>query len=304
MAAEGSRKAVIAAFVGNLVIAVLKFGAASITRSAAMLAEGFHSVADVGNQLLLFRGMQAARKPPDVKHPFGRGKEVYFWSFMVAVMLFVGGAVLSIVRGLDSIRADHQIENVVPSFIVLGIAFIIETFAFRVARREFNAERGTRGIWRSMRETTDTMTLVVLLEDSAAMTGLLIAAVGLGLAAGTGNSVWDGIASIGIGVLLAVVAVVLAVETKALLIGEAASRSDRAAARIAVLSLPEVAAVGRLLTMHLGPESLLINMEVDLHDGLTDREVERSVDAIEGAIRGVLPDAKEISVEVRSLTHG
>ena len=294
----------IAAFFGNLIIAILKFGAASITRSVAMVAEGIHSVADVGNQLLLFRGMSAARKPPDVKHPFGRGKEVYFWSFMVAVMLFVGGAVFSIIRGLDSIRTHHEIENVVPSFIVLGLAFIIETFALRVAAREFNAERGTRGIWRSMRETTDTMTLVVLLEDTAAMAGLVIAGVGLGLAAATGNSVWDGVASITIGVLLALVAVVLAIETKALLIGEAASRSDRAAVRIAVLSQPEVVSVGRLLTMHLGPDMILVNMEVDLRDGLTDRQIEEVVDAIETATREVLPTAQEISVEVRSLTYG
>ncbi|HEY5578141.1 MAG TPA: cation diffusion facilitator family transporter [Acidimicrobiia bacterium] len=304
MAAEGSRKAVVAAFASNTLIAVLKFGAATATGSVAMLAEGFHSVADTGNQVLLLRGMAAAKKPPDVRFPFGRGKEVYFWSFMVAVMLFVGGAVVSFLRGLDAIGGVHEVEVALPSFIVLGLAFVIETFAFRVARRQFNLERGTRRVWRSIRETTDTMTLVVLFEDSAAMVGLGVAATGLALVVVTGNSVWDGVASMTIGLLLALVAVLLAVETKALLIGEAASRADRAALRTAILSLGEVDGVGRLLTMHLGPETLVVNVEVDLHEGLSGAQVEKAILDVESAVRVTEPRAKEISVEVRSISRG
>lgn len=303
MAADGSRSAVIAALIGNSVIAIMKFAAAAITQSAAMFSEGLHSIADVGNQVLLMRGMSVAKRPPDVQHPFGRGKEVYFWSFMVAVMLFVGGAVLAFVRGLDAIRNPHQVESFIPGFIVLGLAFVIETFAFRVALREFDEERGSRGIWRSVQETTDTLVLVVLFEDSAALTGLLIAAIGLGLTWATGDSVWDGVASIGIAVLLVGVAVVLAIETKALLIGEAAGRAERSAMRRAILTHRHVERIARLLTMHIGLSRVLVNLDVDLIDGLTTEEVERTIDEIEEAIREVIPEAAEIFVEVQSV-HG
>ncbi len=290
----------VAALIGNSLIAVSKFVAGLLTSSVAMLAEGFHSVADAGNQLLLLRGLAAARKQPTVTHPFGRGKEVYFWSFMVAVMLFVGGGVLAISRGIDAVRHPHAISNYLPNYLVLGAAIVIEGFTFRVAYRHFNAVRGSRSPWRSMRETKDSAILVVLLEDSAAMLGLLMALGGLVVAQVTGNVAWDGIASIAIGVLLCVTAVLLAVETKQLLVGEAASRSDRAGIRSSVLALPGVATVGRLLTMHMGPEEILVNLEVDLQDGMSDTDVEQTIDEIETSIRGVLPSAKNIFVELQT----
>ena len=304
MAAEGSKAAVVAALVGNTLIAILKFAAAAITQSAAMLAEGFHSVADVGNQVLLMRGLTVSRRQPDVKHPFGRGKEIFFWSFMVAVMLFVGGSVLAIVRGIDALRHPHEVSNIGINFAVLGLAVVIESFAFRVALRQFNYQRGSRRLWKAVRETSDTTVLVVLFEDAAAMTGLVIAGAGLALAWLTGNSAWDAVASIAIGLLLAVTAVFLAIETKALLVGEAATRRDRAAIRAAVLSIPAVVGIGRLLTMYMGPESILVNIDVDLADGLTDVEVERAVDDVEAAISGVLPQASEIFVELETLERG
>ncbi|MFZ0492772.1 MAG: cation diffusion facilitator family transporter [Acidimicrobiia bacterium] len=292
-----SRSAVIAALLGNTLIAVAKFVAALITGSAGMLAEAFHSVADTGNQLLLLRGLAVSKRGRSVQHPFGRGKEVYFWSFMVAVMLFVGGGVLAVQRGIEALRHPHEVTSFAANFAVLGIAVLIESLSFRVARRQFNRERGSRGIWRSLRSTKDTSVLVVLLEDSAAIIGLVLAGAGLVLTILTGRAVWDGLASILIGALLGLVAVLLASETKELLVGEAATRADRSAIRAAVLSVGDVAAVGRLLTMYLGPEEVLVNVEVDLQNGLGGDEATAVVRRIEDAIRGVLPEAGDIFVE-------
>ena len=169
-----------------------------------------------------------------------------------------------------------------------------------MALKHFNKERGSRSVWRSVRVTKDTSTLVVLLEDSAAMLGLLLAFIGIGLSVVTGNPIWDGIGSLAIGILLGVVAWVLAVETKALLIGEAASRSDRASMRLRILSVPQVESVGRLLTMHMGPDEILVNIDVDLVDDLTDDDVEDAIDKVEAAIREVLPEATNIFVELES----
>lgn len=304
MATEGSKSAVIAALIGNSLIAVAKFVAAFLTSSAAMLAEAFHSVADSGNQVLLLRGISVARRAPSVRHPFGRGKEVYFWSLMVAVMLFVAGGVLAVQRGIEALQHPHEISSFTPNYIVLGAAIVIEGFSFWVAYKHFNVVRGSRGIWRSIRESKDSALLVVLLEDSAAMLGLLFAILGLAIAQATGNNLWDGVASIAIGILLGLVAVLLATETKQLLVGEAAGRRDRASMRMSVLSLPKVESVGRLLTMHMGPEEILVNLEVDLVDGLADHEVELVIDRIESEIRKVLPGATNIFVELESRTDG
>lgn len=293
--------AVVAALVANSVIAVAKFVAAAITGSAAMLAEGIHSVADVGNQSMLLWGLGAAKREGGIRHPFGRGKEVYFWSFMVAVMLFVGGAVFSIQHGIDALRHPHEIENFTVSIVVLVSAIVIEAYPFAVAVREFNKVRGSRSVWRSVRESKDTALLVVLFEDSAAMSGLALALIGLVIANTTGNPAWDAWASIVIGVLLAVVAFVLAFETKALLVGEAASRRDRASIRASVLGHPRVERVGRMLTMHMGPNEILVNIDVDLVDGLDADDVERTIDDIEQAIRVVLPAANNIFVELESV---
>ncbi len=301
MATEGSKTAVVAAIIGNSAIAVAKFGAAAVTGSSAMFSEGIHSVADTGNQAMLLWGLNASKREANTDHPFGRGKEVYFWSFMVAVILFVGGAVLSISHGIGAVRDPHDLESPVASIVVLLVAIVIEGVTFSVALREFNRYRGSRATWRSIRDTKDTALLVVLLEDSAAMAGLLVALIGIGLALGTGNPIWDGIASITIGVLLALIAFVLAFETKALLVGEAASRADRARIRSLVLAHPNVEQVGRLLTMHLGPNEFLVNLDVDLVSDLDEGEIERTIDEIEDAIREVLPQAKNIFVELESI---
>lgn len=297
MSSEGSRSAVIAALLGNSTIAVAKFVAALFTGSAGMLAEAFHSVADTGNQLFLLRGLAVSHRGRSVEHPFGRGKEVYFWSFMVAVMLFVGGGVLAIQRGVQALQRPYEVTDFISNFVVLGVAIVIESLSFRVALRHFNNERGSRGVWRSLRGTKDSAVLVVLLEDSAAIVGLTVAGAGLALTRITGSTMWDGLASIVIGVLLGIVAVLLASETKELLVGEAADRSDRSAVRAVVLSVEEVDGIGKLLTMHMGPDEVLVNIEVDMRDDLTGEQVEAVMRRIETAIRGVLPEAGDIFVE-------
>jgi cation diffusion facilitator family transporter len=295
--ATESRLAVIAALIANALIALGKFVAFAITGSAAMLAEGFHSVADTGNQLFLLRGLAVSRYRPSVRYPFGRGKEVYFWSFMVAVMLFVGGAVLSFQEGLARLRHPEEIEGYTVSFVVLGLAMLFETPAFLLALRALNERRGSRGIWEHVRESKDTALLVILFEDSAALVGLAVATTALVIARLTGQPRWDGAASVMIAFLLVAVAFVLAFETKGLLVGEGASRRDRAAIRAAVLSVPEVAGLGRVLTMHLGPEEILVNLEVALDSGLSGEEVLKRVEA---AIRDAVPEATKIFVEIKS----
>jgi cation diffusion facilitator family transporter len=295
--ATESRLAVIAALIANALIALGKFVAFAITGSAAMLAEGFHSVADTGNQLFLLRGLAVSRYRPSVRYPFGRGKEVYFWSFIVAVMLFVGGAVLSFQEGLARLRHPEEIEGYTVSFVVLGLAMLFETPAFLLALRALNERRGSRGIWEHLRESKDTALLVILFEDSAALVGLAVATTALVIARLTGQPRWDGAASVVIAFLLVAVAFVLAFETKGLLVGEGASRRDRAAIRAAVLSVPEVAGLGRVLTMHLGPEEILVNLEVALDSGLGGEEVLKRVEA---AIRDAVPEATRIFVESES----
>lgn len=300
MAGSESRVLVLLALGANSAIAVIKFIAAAISGSAAMLAEGFHSVADSGNQLFLLRGSTASRFAPSVRHPFGRGKELYFWSFLVAVFLFVGGGVVAFMQGLDRVRHPaHHDTGVTFSLIVLGIAAAFEIFiAFIPAVREFNRRRGGRSVWRTVRESKDPALIVVLFEDTVAVLGILVAAGGLLLADATGDARWDGIASMTIGVMLAATAWLLAVETKGLLLGESASRGTRSAIRAAALSVPEVETVDRLLTMHLGPHEILVNMDIQVEAGLTAGRVQEIVDRVEAQVRGAVPDATRLFVEV------
>lgn len=297
MASQGSRLAVIAALAANSAIAVAKFIAAAITGSAAMLAEAIHSVADSGNQGMLLWGMTVSKRGGGARHPFGRGKEVYFWSFMVAVMLFVGGSVFSIQHGVNALRQPHAVESFGVSVAVLSGAILFEAGPLVVAVREFNRVRGSRALWRTLRDTKDAPLLVVLFEDSAAVTGLVVALVGVVASHLTGNPRWDALASILIGVLLAVVAFFLAFEIKGLLIGEAAGRRDRATIRARVLAHTNVTGVDRLLTMHMGPEDILVNLDVQLVKGLSGEEVHQTIEDVEEAIQTALPAARNIFVE-------
>lgn len=288
------------ALVANLGIAAIKFVAAAISGSAAMLAEAFHSVADSGNQVFLLRGAAASRFRPSVSYPFGRGKELYFWSFLVAVVLFVGGGVVAFMEGLNRFRHPSPHEGgLVFNLVVLGVAAFFElTVAFRVALKEFNRRRGSRSLVRTVHETKDPALLVVLFEDSVAVLGLVVAALGLVLAEWTGAHQWDAAASMVIGVLLAATALILAVETKGLLLGESAGREVRSAIRAAVMSVPGVETVGRLLTMHLGPDEILVNMDLVLEEGFSEAEAEEIVRLAKQEIGRLVPEATRVFIEV------
>ncbi len=298
--ATSSKTLIFLALIANGVIAVVKFIAAAISGSSAMLSEGFHSVADTGNQLFLLRGTAVSRYVPDTQHPFGRGKALYFWSFMVAVFLFVGGAVIAFLEGLERVRHPHSDSAGLGfSLAVLGFAAVFEFFiAFGPALRQFNRGRAGRSIRATVRDSKDPALLVVVFEDTAALVGLIIAAAGLLLAHYTGWAQWDGIASILIALLLAAVALFLAYEMKELLVGEAATREDRSAIRAATLSVIEVSSMGRLLTMQLSPREIRVNMDVHLDDGLTTDEAEAVIDVIEAAIQAEVPEATRIFVEL------
>ena len=287
----------LAALVANATVAVAKLFAFLVTGSAAMLAECIHSVADSSNQGLLLYGSRAARHPADASHPFGRGKEVYFWSFLVAVMLFFGGGVWAFVHGWEAIGHAEPLGSLTPSFIVLGVALVLESVSFGIALREFNRHRGTASVWRGIKDSKDSSLIVILLEDTAAMLGLIFALAGTTMAWATGDSRWDGAASVLIGVMLAVVAVLLAAEIKALLVGEAAGRQERALIRAVLLGMDEVTGVGRLLTMHLGPDDLLVNVEVDFVESLGASDVADAITRAERAIREKIPVAGNIFVE-------
>ncbi len=299
MAAE-SRRLVILALVANFLIAVTKFVAAAISQSSAMLSEAIHSLADTGNQLFLLRGHAVAGREPDVQHPYGRGKELYFWAFMVAVVLFVGGSVLSVLTGVDKIRhpEGHGDEGYWLAMGVLAIAAVFEaSIALRPALKQFNAERAGRSIPRSIRESKDPSLVVVVFEDVAALIGLAIAAVGLTLSRITGDGLWDGLASVLIGLLLAGVAWFIAIEMKSLLIGESATREERSRIRAATLGVDEVQRIDRLLTMQLAPEEILVNMDIAFDDGLDTDQLEAAIRHIEAVIEEAVPSARKVFIE-------
>ncbi len=298
MAAE-SRRLVILALVANFLIAVTKFVAAAISQSSAMLSEAIHSLADTGNQLFLLRGHAVASREPDVRHPYGRGKELYFWAFMVAVVLFVGGSVLSVLTGIDRIRnPESSDEGYWLAMGVLVIAAVFEgSIALRPALKQFNAERAGRSIPRSMQESKDPSLVVVVFEDVAALIGLAIAAVGLTLSRITGNGLWDGLASVLIGLVLAGVAWFIATEMKSLLIGESETREERSRIRAATLGVDEVQRIDRLLTMQLAPEEILVNMDVAFDDGLDTDQLEAAIRHIEGVIEEAVPSARKVFIE-------
>ncbi len=300
MAAE-SRTLILLALIANGLIAIVKFIAAAISGSSAMLAEGFHSVADTGNQLFLLRGAAVSRYAPTTQHPFGRGKEFYFWSFLVAVFLFVGGAVVAFIEGLERIRHPEEQQGLVFSLAVLAAAAIFEiVLALRPALKAFNKARGSRSVWATVRDMRDPALLVVVFEDIAATVGVAIAAAGLLLSHYTGWAQWDGVASVAIAVVLASVAWILALEMKALLVGEAATRRERSLIRSATLAVPGVRSIGRLLTMQLSATEILINMDLELDRQLSGAEVERVIDDVEARVRGAVPDATQIFVELET----
>jgi cation diffusion facilitator family transporter len=298
--ATGSTKIIIAALIGNALIAVTKFAAAAYTGSSAMLSEGVHSLVDTGNQVLLLFGLKQSRKPPDEDFPFGHGKEIYFWSFVVAILLFAVGAGVSFYEGVVRVVTPHPVENVFVNYIVLGFAMIFEGAAWYLAFKEFGRVKGSRGYIEAVRQGKDPSFFVVLFEDSAAMLGLLVAFVGVWLGDVTGNSVFDGIASMIIGLILGGAAVWLAYETKGLLIGERANREVVDGIRRLINTQPSVRHVNEVLTMHMGPEFILVNVSVDFSDNIRVGEIEETVARMDHQIKANFPNVKRVFVEAEA----
>ena len=298
--ASSSTKVIYAALAGNALIAVTKFVAAAITGSSAMLAEGVHSIVDTGNQVLLLHGLRAAKKPADEEFPFGHGKEVYFWSFVVAILIFALGAGISIYEGIKHIIHPTVIESPHVNYIVLGLAFVFEGAAWTVAFREFRRTKGNRTYLEAVTRGKDPSTFVVLFEDTAAGIGLVVAFFGILLAQLTGDPIYDGVASVLIGLILATTAMWLAYETKSLLIGEAASRHVVKGIRDLALAQEPIQAVNKVRTMHMGPESILVNLSVDFRDDLLAGRVEQTIASLDRAIKRQFPDVAHVYVEAES----
>ena len=302
--AAGSSKAVIyAALVGNGLIAITKFAAASYTGSSAMLSEGIHSLVDTGNQVLLLHGLKRSQKPADEQHPFGYGAELYFWAFVVAILIFAVGAGVSIYEGIQKVVHPHPIESVSINFIVLGLALIFEGAAWYVAYRAFETSRGKRGFVEAVRQSKDPTVFTVLFEDSAAMLGLIVAGVGIACAHYLDMAWLDGAASIVIGLILAVTAVVLAIETKGLLIGEAAATELVADIKAIVEATPTVDVLNEIRSLHRGPNDVLLALSIDFENNLPVGKVEEAIYQLELAIKDRFPVVRRLFIEVQSKDH-
>jgi cation diffusion facilitator family transporter len=298
--ASGSTKVIIAALIGNSLIAVTKFAAAAYTGSSAMLSEGVHSLVDTGNQLLLLFGLKQSRKPADEDFPFGHGKEIYFWSFVVAILIFAVGAGVSLYEGVMRVMSPHPVENVFVNYIVLGLAMVFEGGAWYLAFKEFGRVKGRRSYIDAVQQGKDPSFFVVLFEDSAAMLGLIVAILGVWLGDVTGNSIFDGIASIIIGVILGGTAAWLAYETKGLLIGEGANREVVSGIRRIARAQPAVRHVNEVLTMHMGPEFILVNISVDFADNLRVGDVEETTAHMDHQIKTSFPNVKRVFIEAEA----
>ncbi|WP_169569050.1 cation diffusion facilitator family transporter [Sneathiella limimaris] len=299
--ASGSKKVIYAALLGNALIAVSKFTAATVTGSSAMLSEGVHSLVDTGNQGLMLLGLKRAQKGPDQKHPFGYGMEIYFWSFMVAILIFALGAGISIYEGFHAIQDPHPLNNVVWNYSILGLGIVFEGWAWSVAYREFKKVIGDQSIWSAIQRSKDPTIFTVLLEDTAALTGLVVAMLGIYLSQALNIPELDGVASILIGCILALVAILLSIECKGLLIGEAATKETRQSLEEIVRSGDGILAVNEILTMHLGPTDILVTMSVDFQDGLTTERAEQTISDLEKEIKSKHPFVKRLFIEVQSV---
>jgi cation diffusion facilitator family transporter len=292
--AENTRVLLIA-LAANVGIAVAKFVAAAITGSSAMLTEGVHSLVDSTNQLLLLYGQKRAAKLPDARHPAGYGRELYFWSFVVALLVFALGAGVSVYEGIVHLRDPESAVSPFIAYSVLAVAFALEAGSTFAAFKAFDAARAGKSWWAALTDTKDATVVIVLLENGAAMAGLVIAGVGLALSQITGNPHFDGIASVVIGIILGLVAIFLAREAKGLLIGEAASPELIAALRTAA-TRDGVTGVGEIVTIHNAPNQIVVAMNVDFDNRLGAGDVERIIDAIERDVQCAHPDVTRIYV--------
>ena len=305
MATHGSKKVIYAALAGNALIAVTKFGAAAITGSSAMLSEAIHSIVDTGNQGLLLYGMKRANREPDDAHPFGYSMELYFWTFVVAILIFAVGGGISIYGGIQKISAPEPVENAYVNYIVIGFAVIFEAAAWYVAFREFKKTQGSRSFLEAIHMSKDPTVFTVLFEDTAALLGLLVAFAGIVSSDLLDMPILDGVASVVIGIILAGVAVLLAYESKGLLIGEGASKKVVLGIREVVAGQAGILAVNELLTMHLGPEDVLVTLSLDFDDTFDSRQVEEAISLMEKEIKTTYPQVARVFIEAQSWqSHG
>lgn len=286
------------AIAGNLAIAFVKFIAAALTGSSAMLSEGIHSLVDTGNQLLLLLGVNRSRKPADSKHPFGYGKELYFWSLIVAIMLFGVGGGMTIYEGVTHILEPRPLEEPFWAYVILGVSMLMEGISWTFAIRALLAEKGKHSLWQTLRRSYDPSVLTVLLEDTAALIGLMVAFAGIYLAHRFSNPYFDGAASVLIGVILCIVSVILARESKGLLVGEAATPEVVESVTSLALNEPAVVAVNQVLTLVFGPEEVLLNIEAQFVPSLRVSELAKVVSRLEVTIQQYHPRVKRIFIEV------
>ncbi|HUQ40147.1 MAG TPA: cation diffusion facilitator family transporter [Acidimicrobiales bacterium] len=293
----GSRKAIVAAFAANLGIAIAKFVGFAFTGAASMLAEAVHSMADTANQALLLLGGRRARRSPTADHPFGYGRERYFWAFVVALVLFTLGSMFALFEGVEKLRHPHELSSPGWAVGILGLAIILESLSFRTALRESRAVKGPGSWWAFVRRSKIPELPVVLLEDLGALVGLTIALAGVGMAELTGNPRWDATGSVAIGLLLGVIACVLVVEMKSLLIGESADSGQQAAIRAAITAGPHVRRIIHLRTQHLGPDELLVGAKIELDADLSFAGVASAIDTVEAQVRAAVPAARVMYIE-------
>jgi cation diffusion facilitator family transporter len=294
---SGSKKVVIAALLGNAAIAVTKFMAAAVTGSSAMLSEGVHSLVDTCNQLLMLYGMRRAARPPDPSHPFGYGREIYFWAFIVALLVFALGAGVSFYEGVSHLRHPQPMERPLINYLVLGAAMVFEGASWLVALKVFRASKGDLGWFQAFRASKDASTFTVLFEDTAALLGLLIALAGVTASHLLEDPRFDGYASLGIGLVLAVASLLLARESKELLLGEAADPQLREAILRIAADDPGVRCANGVLTVQLGPDTVVAALSVELEDELSTPEIEACVTRIEAAVRRRQPEVVALFVK-------
>ena len=299
MSSPSSVKAILAALVGNSLIAVTKFIAASYTGSSAMFSEAIHSVVDSGNQLLLLYGVKRSKRPADSKHPFGYGKELYFWSFVVAILIFSLGSAISFYEGFHKLHSPEPVSNPMINFIVLGFAVIFESWTCWVAATEFKKSKGDRGWVEAIRRSKDPALFTVLFEDTAALLGLLVALIALTLSEHLNLPVLDSVASLIISFILAVTAGLLAFECKGLLTGEGASEEVVSGIKQIINESQGIKHVNEVLTLHLGPEDVLLNVSLDFEDDLSSGEVEEAISILESRIKQMFPEIRRVFIEAQ-----
>jgi cation diffusion facilitator family transporter len=297
MSTEGSMRAIIAALLANIGIAITKFIAAFFSGSASMLAEGIHSLADSGNQILLIIGGKRARRAASESHPFGYGRSRYIYAFMVSIVLFSVGGLFSITEGLNKLQHPHELEMVWLPLLVLGVAIVLESLSLRTAVIEANHIRHGQGWVEFIRRAKSPELPVILLEDLAALVGLVLAFAGVGLTVLTGDAMWDAIGTLAIGVLLVLVAIILGLETSSLLVGEGANSGDVSKIRVALEKTQGVISIIHMKTLYLGPEELLVAAKIAVEETVTGKEISQIINSAEATIRAEVPAARVIFIE-------